>query len=103
MKKIAILAPNENKLNELKILFAESLSEIIFEVGSLADGIIKAKQLVEQGVEIIIARGESAYTIRDACPSVAVIDIPISGFDLAIALEKAREYGGTWLLSRFPR
>ena len=47
MKKIAILAPNENKLNELKILFAESLSEIIFEVGSLADGIIKAKQLVE--------------------------------------------------------
>ncbi len=102
MKKIAILAPNDNKLNELKILFAESLSEIIFEVGSLADGVIKAKQLVEQGVEIIIARGESAYNIRDACPSVAVIDIPISGFDLAIALEKAREYGGTVAVVSFP-
>ncbi|HAK74926.1 MAG TPA: sigma-54-dependent Fis family transcriptional regulator, partial [Sporomusaceae bacterium] len=58
--------------------------------------------MVEQGVEIIIARGESAYNIRDACPSVAVIDIPISGFDLAIALEKAREYGGTVAVVSFP-
>ena len=93
MKKIAYLAPNEEKLNRIKLLLQAYNDEILFETGSLADGVAKAKALIKQGVEVIIARGETAYNIRDAYPEIAVVDVPISGFDLALALEKARQYG----------
>ena len=43
--------------------------ELLFVVGSLDDGIAAAKKLIEQGVEIIIACGETAYNIRDMFPS----------------------------------
>ncbi|EGO64818.1 sigma 54-interacting transcriptional regulator [Acetonema longum] len=102
MKKIAVLAPNETKLIELKALFADSQNEIAFAVGSLSEGLLKAKQLIECGVEIIIARGETAFNIRDAYPGIAVIDVPISGFDLALALEKARQYGENVAVVSFP-
>ncbi len=93
MKKIAFLAPSEEKLNRIKALLQEYSDEILFETGSLADGVAKAKVLIKQGIEIVIARGETAYNIRDTYPEIAVVDVPISGFDLALALEKARAYG----------
>lgn len=94
MKKIAYLAPSEEKLAHIKTLLREYDSEILFETGSLVDGVSKAKTLIKQGIDVIIARGETAYNIRDTYPEVAVVDVPISGFDLALALEKARTYGG---------
>ena len=92
MKKIAFLAPSEEKLNRIKALLQEYSDEILFETGSLADGVAKAKVLIKQGIEIVIARGETAYNIRDTYPEIAVVDVPISGFDLALALEKARAF-----------
>lgn len=93
MKKIAYLAPSEEKLVRIRNLLSEYQHELVFAVGSLAEGVATAKKLINQGIEVIIARGETAYNIRDAYPEIAVVDVPISGFDLALALEKARMYG----------
>lgn len=93
MKKIAFFAPSEDKLNELKKLLKDYEDEMVFAVGSLSDGIAKAGELIKQGIEIIIARGETAFNIRDAYPGIVVVNIPISGFDLALALEEARKIG----------
>lgn len=93
MKRIAYLAPSAEKLTRIKELLQGHSDELLFETGSLADGVAKAKGLIKRGIEVIIARGETAYNIRDTYPEIAVVDVPISGFDLALALEKARKYG----------
>lgn len=67
--------------------------ELVFAIGSLRDGLAKAGDLIKQGIEIIIARGETAYNIRDAYPSIVVVEVPITGFDLVLALEEARKFG----------
>lgn len=102
MKKIAFLAPDESKLEQIRELLDSYQNEIIFDVGSLTDALLKAKQLIDQGIEIIIARGETAFNIRDAYPEIAVIDVPISGFDLALTLEKARAFGKNIAVVSFP-
>ncbi len=93
MKKIALLAPSEDKLNRIRELLKDYEEELVFAVGSLNDGVSKAGELVKRGIEIVIARGETAYNIRDAYPDIVVADVPISGFDLALALEEARKAG----------
>ena len=102
MQKIAFMAPGKERLLHIQHLLKEYKDELVFVLGSLDDGIAKAKELVEQGVEIIIARGETAYNIRDKFPSIVVVDVPISGFDLAISLEEARKYGDRVAVVSFP-
>lgn len=102
MKKIAFLAPNEGKLTEIKNIAHDFQDDIIFAVGSLADGVLKAKELIRQGVEVILARGETAFNIRDRYPDIVVIDIPITGFDLVQTLDKARQLGDKVAVVSFP-
>lgn len=101
-KKIAFLAPSKLKLEQIKDFLQEYHNEITFAIGSLEDGIIKAKELIDKGVEIIIARGETAFNIRDAYPEIVVIDVPISGFDLVVTLEQARKFGKNIAVISFP-
>lgn len=102
MQKIAFMAPNKERLQRIRTLLKDFREELLFVVGSLDDGIATAKKLIEQGVEIIIARGETAYNIRDMFPSIVVVDVPISGFDLALSLEEARKYGDRVAVVSFP-
>ena len=102
MKKIAILAPDERKLVDIKNVLHKFSSEIIFDVGSLTAGLNKAKKLIEKGIEVIIARGETAFNIRDVYPDIAVVDIPITGFDLAQTIEHAGQYGHNVAVISFP-
>lgn len=102
MKRIALFAPDRQKLAELQELLAEYQDEIIFEVASVVDGVAKAKKLLSQKVEIILARGQAAIEIRDNFPALTVVDIPITGFDLVMALEKARSVGNHVAVIAFP-
>lgn len=102
MKKIALLAPDQQKLSELQYLMTDYQDEIIFEVGSLVDGVRKTKELLLKGAEVILARGQTAIEIRNHFPAVTVVNIPISGFDLVIALEKARKVGSRIAVVAFP-
>lgn len=102
MKKIALLAPDHTKKEELQNLLAEFQEELVFEVGSLIDGVTKARKLIGQGVQVILARGQTAREIQCTFPDVTVIEIPISGFDLVLALEKARKIGNQVAAISFP-
>jgi len=93
IKRIALFAPDRQELSRLQQLLAEYQDEIIFEVGSLTKGVAKTKSLQSQGVEIVVARGQTAVEIRDKFPELAVIDIPITSFEMVMALEKARSLG----------
>lgn len=44
MKKIAFLAPDKNKNIEIEVILSDFQAEIIFEIGSLDEGLVKAKR-----------------------------------------------------------
>ncbi|MDU2064691.1 MAG: sigma 54-interacting transcriptional regulator [Sporomusaceae bacterium] len=102
MKKIAILAPNDIKLSHIQSILSQYKKEIIFEVGSLEDGLIQAKKLRQKGIEVIIARGETAFNIRDRYPDIVVVAVPITGIDFVQSLEVAKQYGGQVAVVSFP-
>jgi len=102
MKKIALLMPDENRLAEVKSLLMEYRDEVIFEVASLLNGAQVVKNLMYQGVEVVIARGESAANIKNANPEIVVVDVSITGFDLVRAVESARKFGENIAVVWFP-
>ena len=102
MKKIALFAPDHIRLEELRVLLAEFQDELVFEIGSLVNGVAKAKKLITQGIEVILARGQTAVEIKDNFPTITVVDIPITGFDLVVALEKARIISNQVAVIAFP-
>ncbi len=102
MKKIALLAPDEDRLEELKRLLVEYHEEVIFAVASLRTGAELVKNMRRQGVEVVIARGESAANIKKENPEVVVVDVSITGFDLVRAIESARQFGENIAVVWFP-
>lgn len=102
MKKIVLFSPDQQKLLELEQIMAEYQDEIIFELGSLVDGVVKTRKLLAQGVEVVLARGQTAIEIRDSFPTLTVVDVPITGFDLVSAFEKARSMGSRIAVIAFP-
>ena len=102
MKKIALFAPDHIRLEELRVLLAEFQDELVFEIGSLVNGVAKAKKLISQGIEVILARGQTAVEIKESFPTITVVDIPITGFDLVVALEKARIISNQVAVIAFP-
>jgi len=102
MKRIALLIPNENQLFEIKKLLVEYHDEVIFETCSILNGVLKAKPLIKKGVEVIIARGETAASIKRTYPEFVVVEVSITGFDLVLALEKARQFGEKIAVVAFP-
>ncbi len=95
IKKIAFFAPSLERIEHIKSLLADHVDEVLFVVAHLSGAIVKARELERQGVEIIIARGETASVIRDAVPEIIVVTVPITGVDLVLALEEARAYSTT--------
>jgi transcriptional regulator with PAS, ATPase and Fis domain len=102
MKKIAVLMPDESRLQEVQRLLAEYQSDIVFAVASILDGAQIVKELKKQGVEAVIARGESAANIKKENPDVVVVDVSITGFDLVRAVESARTFGDNIAVVWFP-
>ena len=103
MQKIAIIVPDQEKLVELQPVFIPYEREVLIEVGTLSAGVSAAKRLLRQGVEILLARGGTAESIRAAFPGAVVVEIPISGFDLVLALDKAKAYGDKVAVVAFPK
>ena len=83
-------------------LLSDYEDEVVFVVGHLSIAIEKTRKLARQGVELVIARGETANVIREEVPEVIVVAVPISGIDLAMALEQSRAYGKSVAVVSFP-
>lgn len=95
MKEIAFIFPYAGKQEHVESLLAKHRNEIIFAAGARKAGVEKARELIEKGVEVIISRGETGRMIRDAFPEILVVVIPITGIDLAMALDECKQYGST--------
>lgn len=95
MSLITFLAPDMKFLEKARELLKAEHGDIHFEVGLLSEGVKIASSLVAKGTEIIISRAGTASAIRQAGIEVIVVEIPITGFDIIRAVEKAKKHGTT--------
>ena len=84
------MAP-DTQMAEAAINLARYFPETpIVVVGLLEEAVPVARQLEEDGAEVIIARGGTLLALQKAGITVPLVEIQVSGKDLAKALEKAQ-------------
>lgn len=88
---IAFIAPYK-KLGEL---FSEVCREINKDIpvviGDLEEGVRKAVELEEQGVEVLISRGGTAIAIKKKVTNLPVVEVQVSGYDLIRVLHQVQQ------------
>ncbi|OES46085.1 PrpR N-terminal domain-containing protein [Domibacillus iocasae] len=93
MARILVVAPYEG----LKDLFLEVASglkkDVHIEVGDLYKGLSIAKELENEGYDVIISRGATAHLLRKHC-SLPVVEVKITGYDILRTLTLLRGYSG---------
>ncbi len=90
---IVFLAPDEKIFATARETLSLEYPEIRLEQGLLSEGVHKVHALAATGTEIIITRGETAREIKQAFPSMIVVEVPITGFDILRAVHQARKLG----------
>lgn len=93
MVKIAIFVPDRNRFDIVEKVVAITGDDVEICEGSQDASVGIARDLANRGVEVIIARGRTADLIRQAHLGLHVVYIPITGFDLIIAVEQAKLVG----------
>ena len=91
---ISFLAPDEKIYATAQTTLAVSHPDIRIERGLLSAGVEKSAELIHTGTEIIISRGGTARAIKEAFPSIIVVELPITGFDILRTVDQARRLGG---------
>ncbi len=90
MFKIAILLPKEYMLDQAREVSKneEDISEIRYV--DTADTITIAREIIENGAGIIIARGVQAYRIREMS-DIPIAEIVLTGQELGLAITRAKK------------
>lgn len=92
MTKILYLVPDDSMLTYTREILKEKFSDIIVEKGIWDEGANITKKMLPQGIEVVIARGGTIQSIRQAA-NVTVVETPITGFDIIRSVQDARKYG----------
>jgi hypothetical protein len=94
--RIAFLTPNLD-IGERAQQLAEELGMkdlVSIHEGHMAVALEQAIALEEEGVDVLIARGASAEIINNSKVMTPVVEIPVSGQDLAKVLGEAKQRTG---------
>ncbi|HHY46651.1 MAG TPA: sigma 54-interacting transcriptional regulator [Firmicutes bacterium] len=100
--KISLIAPYEELENLAREVVKEFTEPIDVRLGLLSAGVTAAERAIESGAQVIISRGGTAEEIRKAIPDIPVVDIRVTGFDLARAMVEARSIGGRLGVVEYP-
>ncbi len=90
---IVFLAPDAEIFATATATLSENHPDIRIEQGLLSAGVVRARELARQGVEIIITRGGTASEIKKALPDMIVVEVSITGFDILRTIDEARQHG----------
>lgn len=92
MKPILVIAPHK-KIEKIAKALAADYDDVEVKLALLEEAIEVARFAEKQGVEAIISRGGTARIIEKAVPSVPVIEIQVSTYELLQAVHTAKIYG----------
>lgn len=91
MSKIAVLLPRESMLKQAKKVIQEEHLEIhSLKVIETVDTIAEARKVVEDGAEIIVARGAQALYIK-SYTEIPLVEIKLTGQELGLLIKKAKQ------------
>ncbi|MDR1889661.1 MAG: sigma 54-interacting transcriptional regulator [Zoogloeaceae bacterium] len=102
MGNIGLVAPDMYTLESARALVGKQPVPIALAVGSSEKGVAEAAKLIQQGVDIVISRGETGKSIAAAFPDITVVFIKRSGLDIARALGSARQHKEPLAAVTFP-
>ena len=91
MSKIAILLPKEYMLEQARNVIREDELDIdILKVIKTADSVYEARQAVELGAEVILARGVQAAFIRQYT-NIPVAELTLTGQEIGLMITSAKK------------
>lgn len=92
MKPILIVAPH-TKIEYTARKAADNYDDVTVKLALLDSAIEVVKKAEKNEVEVIISRGGTANLIKKTVPSIPVIEIKVSPYDLFNAINIAKKYG----------
>lgn len=91
MSKIAILLPKEYMLEQSRNVIREDELDIdILKVIKTSDSVYEARQAVEQGAEVVLARGVQAAFIRQYT-NIPVAELTLTGQEIGLMIASAKK------------
>ena len=91
MSKIAILLPKEYMLEQARNVIREDELDIdILKVIKTSDSVYEARQAVEQGAEVVLARGVQAAFIRQYT-NIPVAELTLTGQEVGLMIASAKK------------
>ena len=91
MSKIAILFPKEYMLEQARNVIREDELDIdILKVIKTSDSVYEARQAVEQGAEVVLARGVQAAFIRQYT-NIPVAEMTLTGQEIGLMIASAKK------------
>ena len=91
MSKIAILLPKAYMLEQAKrVIEEDSLDIDILKVIKTPDSVYEARQVVELGAEVILARGVQAAFIRQYT-NIPVAELTLTGQEIGLMIASAKK------------
>ena len=96
MTKIGVIATNYKILDTaIQIITDLGMEDrTIARLGNMESGVVVARELAASGAEVIIARGGTSALIMKSDVTLPLVEIPIDGRDLAIAVQEAKRLTG---------
>ena len=93
MSIIAFILPDSSLIEQTQLAFKDNHTDIRIEVGLMEEGIKQAVKLAEEGYEVFISRGRTAFLIKNANPEWSVVEIPFTVLDVFQTIERAKLHG----------
>lgn len=89
---VALIAPYPEMASLARTMTKEFDKPILIEVGDLRQGLQKAKELLDKGVEVIISRGGTAKLLKQHL-NIPIVEIKVTAYDILGALQKVKKKG----------
>ena len=95
MSKIVCVLPDPSLEEQTLLAFQDKYKDIRIEIGLMEKGAEQAKVLAEEGFEVIISRGMTAFMIKETNPELSVVEIPFTALDIFQTIKRAQLYGNS--------
>ena len=93
MSKIACILPDTSLVEQARRALQGQGQDFWIGVGLLEEAVKVAGRLKDDGFEVIISRGRTAYLIKEAYPDLSVVEIPFTVLDILQTIERAKFHG----------
>jgi transcriptional regulator with PAS, ATPase and Fis domain len=91
MSRIGLILPYE-KINNEEFNAFKDLKDVEVKIGILNEAFNAATELINNGAEVLVCRGGTVDYLKKHFKSIPIIDIEISSYDIAEAINKAKKF-----------